>query len=114
MENEIKKVENRIRSKDIHIRVTDSEYQALQERMKEAGKITMQGFLLEAGINGYLIKVDYTELKNLTQEINKIGVNINQIAHKINTENMIYETEMNDLQDKINLIWKLVRSKFFR
>ena len=30
-------------------------------------------------IDGYVVKTDYTTIKNLIKEINKIGVNINQI-----------------------------------
>ena len=35
-------------------------------------------------IDGYIIVVDYTELKKLAAEINKIGVNINPVCRRIN------------------------------
>lgn len=35
-------------------------------------------------IDGYVAKVDYSELKTVTAEIEKIGVNVNQIAKHVN------------------------------
>ena len=79
-----------------------------------SGAVTLQDYLLQAAINGYLIKVDYSDIKDLAYEINRIGNNINQIAHKINAENAIYKSDIEEVQDKIDLIWKMLRAKFYQ
>lgn len=104
----------RLREKQLKIRVTEYEYQLIQERMEASGAVTLQDYLLQAAINGYLIKVDYSDIKDLAYEINRIGNNINQIAHKINAENVIYKTDIEEVQDKIDLIWKMLRAKFYQ
>lgn len=103
----------RLRDKQINFRVTEYEYQLIMERMEASGAVSLKDYLLQAAVNGYLIKVDYTEIKELAYEVNRIGNNINQIAHKINSENAIYKGDIEEVQDKVDLIWKLLRAKFY-
>ena len=65
-------------------------------------------------VNGYIIKVDYSEIKNLTYEINKIGTNINQIAYRANSTNYVSQIDINEIKDKVDMIWRLLRNKLFQ
>ena len=113
MEAESSRKKYRVRDRGIYIRVTDYEYELIMKRMKDSGKRTLREFIVDCAINGYIIKVDYTELNNLIYEINKIGVNINQIAHKVNSNNTVSRIDIDALKDKVDLIWQLLRSKLF-
>ena len=73
----------RVRDRQLKIWVTDYEYQLIQERMKASGSATLREFLVDVATNGFLINVDYSDIKALAYEVNRIGNNINQIAHKI-------------------------------
>ena len=42
-------------------------------------------------IDGYVIQVDYFDVKKMTAEIQKIGVDINQIARRVNATGTVYE-----------------------
>lgn len=106
--------EYRLRDKQLNIRVTDYEYQLIQERMKASGSATLREFLVDAATNGFLINVDYSDIKALTYEINRIGNNINQIAHKINSEGLVYKKQIDDVQEDVSMIWKLLRAKFYQ
>lgn len=103
----------RVREETIYIKVTKYEKQTIQERVKAAGCLSMREYLVKAAIDGYIINVDYSELKKLAFEINKIGVNINQIAHKINSENIVYQEEINELKDGIDRINHMLRTQFY-
>ena len=106
--------DNRLRDRNIHIMVTDYEYQLIKARKEETGSPSLREYIVEAATKGYLIKVDYSDLKELAYEINKIGTNINQIAHKVNTENAVYKPQIDEIQEDINLIWKMLRAKFYQ
>lgn len=106
-----KNSENRIRSHEIKVRATDYEYMLIKKRKEESGADSLNEYILKAAIDGYIINVDYSDFKQLIFEINKIGVNINQIAHKVNSTNQVYQTDMDELQDNMKLIWKLIRAK---
>ena len=104
----------RLRDRQLNIRVTDYEYVLIQKRMEEAGSASMTEYMIDVATNGYLINVDYSEVKQLAYEINKIGTNINQITHKINSENVIYKEEIEEIQEDIGMIWKMIRAKFYQ
>lgn len=104
----------RLRDRQLNIRVTDYEYALIQKRMEEAGASSMTEYMIDVATNGYLINVDYSEVKQLAYEINKIGTNINQITHKINSENVIYKEEIEEIQEDIGMIWKMIRAKFYQ
>ena len=89
----------RVRDRQLKIWVTDYEYQLIQERMKASGSATLREFLVDVATNGFLINVDYSDIKALAYEVNRIGNNINQIAHKINSEGLVYKTQIEDVQE---------------
>lgn len=104
----------RLRDRQLNIRVTDYEYKLIQERMNASGSATLREFLVDVATNGFLINVDYSDIKALAYEINRIGNNINQIAHKINSEGLVYKEQIEDVQEDVNMIWKLLRAKFYQ
>ena len=104
----------RIRNKQISFRATEYEYELIQQRLKESGKKTLRDYLLNVAIDGYVINVDYKEIKDLAHEINKIGVNINQIAHKVNSENQVYKADIEEIQEDVDLIWRMLRKAFYQ
>lgn len=108
------KKEYRLRDKQINVRVTEYEYELIQERMKKTGSASMTKFIIDAATNGFLINVDYSEIKKLSYELNRIGNNINQIAHHINSEGIVYKAEIEEMQEYMDLIWKMMRSKFYQ
>lgn len=47
-----------------------------------------------------LVKIDFSSLDKLAYEINKIGININQIAHIANSERRIYKSDIEYIREK--------------
>ena len=101
--------ENRLRKNRIVIRVTDDELRIINKKA-EASRLNRTKYIIETLINGYVIVQDLESLRNLTNEINKIGVNINQIAKHINTTNNIYKSDMEEIKEKVEEIYKIVES----
>lgn len=110
----MEKEEFRVRNRNIHVMATDYEYSLIEERMEVSGKKSMREYIIDMAVNGYVINVDYSDLKELTYEINRIGNNINQIAHKINSENTVYKTEIDSVKDNMELITRMLRAKFYQ
>lgn len=104
----------RLRDRQLNIRVTDYEYQLIQERVKISGSSSLREFIVDAATNGFLINVDYSDIKSLAYEMNRIGNNINQIAHKINSEGAVYKNQIEEVQENVDLIWKMIRAKFYQ
>ena len=75
-------MENRKRNIQIKFRVTEEERTLIEEKMKQVPTSNMEAYLRKMAIDGYIIQVDHSDIKKMTAELQKIGVNINQIAKR--------------------------------
>ena len=108
------KEEYRLRDRNIHIMTTEHEYEVIKQRKEESGCNSMREYIIKTAMDGYLIKVDYSDMKQLAYEINKIGTNINQIAHRVNSNDTVSQRDIKEVQDKVDMIWKMLRAKFYQ
>ncbi|GAA6408154.1 hypothetical protein K040078D81_22710 [Blautia hominis] len=60
-------------------------------------------------IDGYIILLDLQEVKAHTAQLQKIGVNVNQIAKRINETERIYTNDMNEIKRLMEEVWPLER-----
>ena len=75
---------NRKRNVQIKFRVTEEERSLIEEKMKQVPTSNMEAYLRKMAIDGYIIQVDHSDIRKMTAELQKIGVNINQIAKRAN------------------------------
>ena len=92
---------NRKRDIQKFFRVNEEEDKMIKEKMKQLGTDNFGAYARKMLIDGYVVKTDYTTIKNLIKEINKIGVNINQIAKRTNETNRIYEDDIKELKGEL-------------
>lgn len=100
------------RDRDILIRffVTAEEKAVIQKRMELVGIKNMSNYLREISMDGYLINVDYTYIKEMNAELSAIGRNINQIAARANSTGIIYADDITEIKKKQEEIWQLQKS----
>ena len=72
----------RKRTVQIKFRVTEAERDLILEKMKLVPTRNMAAYLRKIAIDGYIIQIDHADIKAMTAEIQKIGVNVNQIARR--------------------------------
>lgn len=90
----------------IKFRVTSHERDLIKKRMEMCGIKNMAMYLRLMAINGCVINPDYSELKARNYELHKIGVNINQIAKKVNETDRIFSGDIERLQEMMDAIWQ--------
>ena len=102
-------MKNRTRPARIEFRVTEQERQLIQKKMEQLGTKNMGAYLRKMAIDGYIIKVDYTEQKKLAAAISRVAGNINQICRRINQTGHVYEDDIVELKAKQCEIWELLK-----
>ena len=100
---------DRKRTVQIKFRVTEEERTLIEEKMKLIPTRNMAAYLRKISIDGYIIQVDNTDTKAMTAEIQKIGVNVNQIACRVNATGSVYEQDIEEIKGVLNEIWRLQR-----
>ena len=100
---------NRKRNVQIKFRVTKEERSLIEEKMKQVPTSNMEAYLRKMAIAGYIIQVDYSDIRNMTAELQKIGVNINQIAKRANATGNVYQEDIEEIKGALKEIWRLQR-----
>lgn len=102
-------MKNRTRPVRVEFRVTEQEHQLIQKKMEKLGTKNMGAYLRKMAIDGYIIKVDYTEQKKLAAAVSRVAGNINQICRRINQTGHFYEDDIVELKAKQCEIWELLK-----
>ena len=91
--------------------LTPQEEKLIEHKMKQLGTKNFGAYARKMLIDGYIIKVDYTEQKKLAAAVNKIGTNINHICRRINSTGHFYQDDVDELKGKLDEVWRLLKSK---
>ena len=86
------------RSKYIHIRVTPEEVEQIKARMEDAGIKSMTAYLLRMALNGYVLVLDLSDLKEILRLLQRSGNNLNQYTKKANETGSIYREDIEELK----------------
>lgn len=102
-------MENRKRNVHIIVRVTEEERALIEEKMKQIPTVNLSAYARKMLIDGYIIFLDMQEVKRHTAQLQKIGVNINQIAKRVNETGAIYGDDMCEVKRVMEEVWRLER-----
>lgn len=78
--------------------VTENERDLIDQRAKEVGFTDRSAYLRKRAIDVHLINVNMDGLKELKNEINKIGININQLVYKYHHDGNLDKIDIELLQ----------------
>lgn len=92
--------------KQIHFRVTDDVLEEIKFQMDFLSCGTMSGYFKYLILSSVLFRVDYTGFYKLTDAINAIGNNINQIAWEVNKTGGIEAEQINELRNEFRRLDK--------
>ncbi|MFM0788411.1 plasmid mobilization relaxosome protein MobC [Streptococcus suis] len=84
--------------------VDEAEERFIKRKMEEANIKNFSHFARQMVIEGKITQIDFPKLKQLRTEMNRIGVNINQIAKRVNEND---EADNKDLAECLSLLLEL-------
>lgn len=102
-------MENRKRNVQIIVRVTEEERALIEKQMQQIPTLNLSAYARKMLIDGYIITLDLQEFKGHTAQLQKIGVNVNQIAKRINETGRIYADDMDEIKRVMEEVWRLER-----
>ena len=101
---------NRKRKFVLRVPVTPEERALIQQKMAQLGTKNFSAYARKMLIDGYIVHIDTGPVRAQTAELQKIGVNINQIARRINSTGTVYAQDLEDIKGALTQIWQLQRS----
>ena len=97
---------NRKRDIRLRFRVTPEEKSMIEEKMTQVGTSNMEAYLRKMSIDGYILKLDLPELKEMISLLRRTSNNLNQIAKRVNQTGRLYVEDMEDILQKQERLWQ--------
>ena len=97
---------NRNRPIQVKFRVTPEERKMIDRRMEQAGTNNMAAYLRKMAIDGYVVKLDLPELRDLISLLRRTSNNFNQIARRVNSTDRINADDITEMKNLLEQIWE--------
>ena len=100
---------NRKRKIVQRVPVTQEERELIEQKMVLLHTKNFSAYARKMLVDGYIVNMDTTDIRAQTAEIQKIGVNVNQIARRLNSMGPLYTQDVADIKGALAQIWQLQR-----
>ena len=100
---------NRVREHQVIFRVTEAEKELIRQRMALLGTRNMQSFLRKMALDGYVVKLELPELKEMVSLLRWCSNNLNQIARRAHETGRIYDADLEDIAQRQKQLWEGVK-----
>ena len=100
---------NRIRKIVLRVPVTPEEQELIRQKMALLHTRNFSAYARKMLIDGYVVHIDTTDIRGQTAELQKLGVNLNQIARRLNSMGQLYTQDVADIKGALAQIWQLQR-----
>lgn len=97
---------NRSRPIQVKFRVTPEERLLIDRKMEQAGIANMAAYLRKMAIDGYVVKLELPELRDMITLLRRTSGNFNQIARRANATGRIYAEDIHDMKLMLEQIWE--------
>lgn len=105
---------NRVRDKQLKIWVSQEEQDMIRLKMAEFGTTNMSAYIRKMAIDGYVIKLELPELKEILHLLGPTANNVNQMARKLNSDGSIYQEDIQDVQHRLDQVYEQLRTLIFQ
>jgi len=85
----------------IRFRLTSEESKLLDHRVAASGSTNREVYLRNMALEGYIVKIDFTEVQESLRLVANIANNINQMAKRANETRNIYAEDFQNLYDDV-------------
>lgn len=98
-------MKKRRRPVHLHVMLSEAERDQIQDRMDEAGVRNMSAYVRKMALNGYVLHVDLSDIRELVALQRRCANNLNQVAIHAHTYG-VYPSEIAALQKDYADLWE--------
>ena len=92
----------------LNFKASDSEVEAIRKKMESIGTANMSAYLRAMALNGYIMRLDIPQIREMIRLLSNMTNNLNQIAKRVNAHGQLYETEIEEIQQKQTELWEMM------
>ena len=91
------------------IRLTKKELDTIQTKMAQFGTTNFSAFVRKMAIDGYVVKLELPELKEMVSLLRHSSNNLNQLTKRVHETGRIYDADLEDLRKNQERLWDAAR-----
>ena len=99
----------RKRNLQLNFRVSPEELSQIEAKMQKFGTRNREAFPRKMALDGYVVKLDLTELKELISLLRYSSNNLNQLTRRVHETGRIYEADLEDISQRQKQLWEGVK-----
>ena len=91
-------------------RCTPEERALIDKRMEQVGTMNMAAYLRKMAIDGYVVKLELPELREMVSLLRRSSNNLNQIARRVNSTNRVYNEDIQEILRTQEKLWEIANT----
>ena len=100
---------NRKREMQVNFRVSPQELEMIEQKMAQLGTSNREAYLRKMALDGYVVKLELPELKELVSLMRYSSNNLNQLTRRVHETGRIYDADLEDISQRQDQLWAGVR-----
>lgn len=97
---------NRNRQIQLKFRVTPQEREMIEQKMAQLGTKNMAAYLRKIAIDGYVVKLELPELKEMVSLLRRSSSNLNQLTKRVHETGRVYDADLEDIVQNQERLWR--------
>ena len=98
----------RKRGVQLNFRVSEKELEVIEQKMERLGILNREAYLRKMALDGYAVRLDLPELKELLSLLRRHSSNLNQLVRRVNTTGRVYEADLEDIIKRQSELWEAI------
>ena len=95
----------RKREVQVNFRVSPEELALIEQKMSRLGTVNREAYLRKMALDGYVVKLDLPELKELVSLMRYSSNNLNQLTRKVHETGRVYDADLEDISQRQEQLW---------
>ncbi len=95
----------RKREVQLNFRVSQKELELIEQKMSQLGTHNREAYLRKMAIDGYVVKLDLPELKELASLLRRSSNNLNQLTRRVHETGRLYDADLEDISQRQEQLW---------
>ena len=99
----------RKREVQLNFRVSPEELALIEQKMAQMGTKNREAYLRKMALDGYVVRLELPELKELVSLMRRSSNNLNQLTRKVHETGRIYDADLEDISQRQEQLWDGVK-----
>lgn len=100
---------SRKRDLQLNFRVSPQELELIQQKMAQFGTTNREAYLRKMALDGYVVKLELPELKEIASLLRRSSANLNQLTRRVHQTGRMYDTDLEDISQRQEALWTAMR-----